>query len=115
MLKETEDAIVFFVKFLSLLAFQWEGGFPAPSPAGYAYVLFLSDSDCDDRWQKVLGIQFIIVSFIFVHKIIAHLVCSYKIMPIRKGDICTALFLNVKIGRRSLTEGVAKTLMEIAK
>ena len=43
------------------------------------------------------------MSFIFVHEIIAHPVCAYKIMSIRKGDNRSALFLNVKIERGSLT------------
>ena len=33
---ETKETIVFFVRFLTLVAFQLEGGPPAPPP-GYAY------------------------------------------------------------------------------
>ena len=36
MLKETEETIVFFVTFLSLVAFQFEGA-RAPCLPGYAY------------------------------------------------------------------------------
>ena len=36
MLKETEETVVFFVTFLSLVAFQLGGG-QAPAPPGYAY------------------------------------------------------------------------------
>ena len=36
MLKETEETIVFFVTFLSLVAFQLGGG--GAGPSGYAYV-----------------------------------------------------------------------------
>ena len=38
MLKETEETIVFFVTFLSLIAFQfWGGRAPWATPLGYAY------------------------------------------------------------------------------
>ena len=41
----------------------------------------------NDRWREVLGIHFITASFIFVHEIIAHPVCAWKILSIRIGNI----------------------------
>ena len=51
MLKETktEETIVFFVTFLSLVAFQLEGAGP-PGPPGYAYA-YRSDSLCLQELQ----------------------------------------------------------------
>ena len=43
----------------------------------------------DDRWQKVLGIHFIIASFIFVHEIIAYTKLCPKSKRIGEVDIYT--------------------------
>ena len=44
MLKETEETIVFFVTFLSLLAFRLGGGGAGPlAPPGYAYANALKE------------------------------------------------------------------------
>ena len=52
MLEETEETIVFFVTFLSLVAFQLKGGagILPPLPSRYAY--FLRKSFCPRRRQN---------------------------------------------------------------
>ena len=60
------------------------------------------------------------MSFIFVHEVIAHPVCAYKIISIRMGDIdvytvFVPYFLKAKIEKQSLTGGVAKTRLEVKR